>query len=499
MTRIATKAMNPRLAIPCLSTNSWLTDHAFRIAVGDVLGNVVPSHAGMAGGEASLMAGLTYGAWTRDAAINTWNGLSAFWPEVMHNTLLNEVDDQKLLVGQYWDAVVWVTGAWQHFLWTGDRAFLQRVYEVSVNWLAKMELEELGDDGVFRGGACFQDGISGYGDRYSRAGGSSCIADWAKANPDQRCQSGVGLPMHCLSTNCLYLNAYEVIGRMEVALGKPVVPHYAALAARLRKAIVKLFRIPQTGLFRYNVDPWGTDDRQEGMGHAFALMFGLVDDPVSFIEAVRSTVHGIPCLWPGYDRYEGTVGGNRRRFGRHAGLVWPQVQAFWADACAGAGRYDVAFAEMRHLAEKALRDGNFFECYHPDDGLPEGGVQEIDITQPAEWHAWCLRERHELFPGGPLFRWVSQPRTTWGATGFMRLILHVCAGLQLFHDRLEIHPHLPPDMDRLSLADIHWRQATLSISIVRGTASRLLLDGRPVAAIASDLQGRHNIEATCAV
>lgn len=481
------------IPLPHLSTDSLQTDRTFRIAVGDALGNIVPSCTGLAGGRPSLMAGLTYEAWTRDAAINTWNGLPAFWPEIARDTLLGEVNAQKELRGQYWDAVVWVTGAWQYFLWSGDLEFLALAREVSANWLARMEREELGEDGLFRGAACFQDGISGYGDRYAVAGGSSCITDWVAANPDERAQPGVGLPMRSLSTNCLYLNAYDLIGKMDAALGRTPDGKYAAFAAKLRAAILKNFCM-ESGLFRYSVDPWGTDDRQEGMGHAYALMFGLVSDPAAFVNAVARTPHGIACLWPGYGRYDGTVDGDRARIGRHSGLVWPQVQALWADACAGAGCHEAAFAEMDHLAKKALRDGNFYECYHPDDGLPEGGVQEIEPGSPADWHEWCLMERHEDLPGGPLLRWVSQPRTTWGATGYLRLVLNICAGLRPQADRLEISPHLLSGMDHLHLAGLRWRAATLDLHVTRSGKSGLLLDGGPVAAIPADLTGSHQVE-----
>ncbi len=481
--------------IPFLSTDSLLTDRAFRIAVGDILGNIVPSCAGLADGAPSLMAGLTYEAWTRDAAINVWNGLPALLPAAARATLLGEVNAQKELRGQYWDAVVWVTGAWQYFLWTGDREFLQLAREVSCNWLARMEREELGEDGLFRGAACFQDGISGYGDCYARCDGSSCISDWPAANPNERADPGVGLPMRALSTNCLYLNAYDLIGKMDTALGATPEIRYSDFSAKLRSAILKIFRM-DSGLFRYYVDPRGTDDRQEGMGHAFALLFGLVDDPSVFVKDVKTTPHGIPCLWPGYHRYDGTVDGGRARLGRHAGLVWPQVQALWADACAAAGCHDEAFAEMDHLAKKALRDGNYFECYHPDDGLPEGGVQEIEPGSPADWHAWCLMEQHEPLPGGPLLRWVSQPRTTWGATGYVRLVLNVCAGLRPQTDRLEIAPHLPRGMNRLHLTGLRWRASTLDLTVTRSGFRTLRLDGCETPNVPADISGQHHLEAT---
>lgn len=485
--------------LPCLASDSLDLDRAFRIAVGDVLGNVVPSQTGLAGGAPVLMAGLTYEAWTRDAAINVWNGLPAFWPDLARATLLGELAPREGVPeprGQYWDAVVWVIGAWQHYLWTGDRGFLATARAAAGAWLARMEREERDADGIFRGGACFQDGISAYADRYADAGGKSCILDWVAHHPRDRAAVGAGLPLRALSTNCLYLRAYEIARDMDRALGRAPDPAHAVAAQALRVAMRRVFWRADTGRFRYYDDPWGGDDRQEGMGHAFALLFGLADDPAAVVRRIQRAPAGLPCVWPGYPRYDGVVDGNRRRYGRHAGLVWPQVQAFWGEACARAGCWEEAWTEMRALRDKALRDGQFAECYHPDDGLPEGGVQEIEPGAPEDWHRWCLRERHGDLPGGPLLRWVSQPRTTWGATGFLRLVLHLCAGLTPCADRLEIRPRLPPGLSRLSLTGLRWRAATLDLTINTGAPAGLALDDVAVDALAPDLAGRHQVIAT---
>jgi glycogen debranching enzyme len=488
------------MLMPFLNSDSLDLNRAFRIAVGDVLGNVVPNHVGLAEGQPALMAGLTYEAWTRDAAINTWNGLPAFWPAVARSTLLGELaprNGQPEPRGQYWDAVVWVIGAWQYYLWTGDREFLATARSASVAWLTRMQREEQSADGLFRGPACYGDGVSAYGDRYAEVGGKSCILDWVAQHPKDRAAQGFGLPMRTLSTNCLYMRAFEIITAMDQALGLTADPSLAAQAQQLRQAIQQVFWCDALGRFRYYDDPWGTDDRQEGMGHAFALLFGLVNDPATMIARVYRSAAGLPCVWPGYPRYEGLVDGNRQRYGRHAGLVWPQVQAFWTEACARAGCWPETWAELDTLMAKALRDGNFAECYHPDDGLPEGGVQEIEPGQPEDWHRWCLRERHELLPGGPLLRWVSQPRTTWGATGMMRIMLHVCAGLTPMTDRMLVRPKLPPGVKQLSLTNVQWRQATLDFTILGTGTPSLHLDGNPVEDISAELAGRHQVVAHC--
>jgi hypothetical protein len=476
--------------IPVISSGDLTLDRALRVALGDVLGNIVPSGVGLnPPATPALMAGLTYEAWTRDAAINCWNMLNATHPEVARATLLGEVvrhGEGYRLRGQYWDAVVWVIGAWDHALWTGDRDFLALARQVAADWLAAMEHEEFDADlGLFRGPACFQDGVAGYADRYADAGGKSCILDWLHHHAGDRHPVGAGMPMHSLSTNCLYQRAYAILGEMDGLLGRDPDPHHSAMALRVQAGIRDHLWMPEQQRFRYMVDRWGTDDRQEGMGHAFAALFGLA--PAGMLGRLAMAPAGLPCLTPGYPRYDGLG------IGRHSGLVWPQVEGFAAEAAARTGEPGLAWAAIDRFTRRALRDGHFTECYHPDSGLPDGGVQEITPGEPEDWHAWCLGPRVGTAQGHPVHAWQSQPRTTWGATALWRLALRVLAGIDPRPDGLRIAPCLPPGAGPLHLTGLRWHGAELDIRIEPGSAHRVVIDGRQVEAVPCTATGRLSV------
>ena len=74
-----------------LKTGNFEIDRAFRIALGDMLGNVMHYRSGLLNAPAPcLVAGLSYpDPWTRDTAFNTWNGAGLLIPDVMKNTLLS--------------------------------------------------------------------------------------------------------------------------------------------------------------------------------------------------------------------------------------------------------------------------------------------------------------------------------------------------------------------------------------------------------------------------
>ena len=184
-----------KVTIPTLSTDNGTVNLAFRIAIGDLLGNVAPFKDGLLEKPLPvILAGLDYGTpWTRNASINSWNGASLIVPEVARNTLLSVLvlsGDKVRIGGQYWDCIVWATGAWHHYLYTGDKQFLALALEAtknSLNYFEKTEFDTA--DNLFRGPG-WSDGVAAYPDEYADAGGSSGILDWPGHNPDKMSKPG---------------------------------------------------------------------------------------------------------------------------------------------------------------------------------------------------------------------------------------------------------------------------------------------------------------------
>lgn len=399
-----------------MKTSNVLFDRAFRLAIGDLAGNIKLFKDGLLDTPVPcILAGLDYDTpWTRDAAFNTWYGGGLIFPSAAKNTLmsvlLKDAHGNVRIGGQYWDAIIWAQGAWQYYLYTGDAGFLQIAFPAVKNSLRFFEETEFDSrDGLFRGGACFQDGVSGYPEFFAPPGAViGGIPEWSAAAGNKYTPAGGGVPCKALSTNCLYFRAYQLVGLMAEAVGQQPDPAWAESAQKLRDAINARFWNPQLGRYRYLVDAPENDDHQEGLGLAFALLFHLADDEQAsrIFQSVYLSAHGIPCVWPTYPRYE-----KPGEFGRHSGPIWPQVNTAWALACAARGRMDLAMNELRLLTEKACRDSEFIEVYHPETGLPYGGRQE-DGTGG--------------IGGFPILH-----RQTWCATGYMAMTLFVRMGLKI--------------------------------------------------------------------
>lgn len=448
-----------------LRTGDRAIDAAFRIAVGDIVTNVQPYQGGLLGTpEPVVMAGLGYRVWTRDSAINVWNGLSLLDPRLARNTLLcipERAGDGIDLTGEYWDAIVWTSGAWAHYLYTGDRDFLATALAVTRHALRRFEREEFDPRrGLFRGPACYGDGVAAYPDRYAETGGSSSILAWPRHHPAERASAGYGIPMHALSTNCLYVSAYRLASRMAGELGQPADAAWPGKADALAAAIRRHFWDDARGVYRYLVDDFGGCDHLEGLGHALAVVLGVADETQArrLLAAQPVTPAGIPCVWPAFSRYANAEGTS---FGRHSGTVWPHIQGFWAEAAARLGAMERFSHEFDRLTAHANRDLHFTELYHPLTGLPYGGLQEGGP------------------PGGV---WASEPRQTWSATAYLRMLLMGVLGMRFETDGVTFDPLVPPRLATIELTGLQYRGRVLDIRC-RGTGSRIAgfrVDARPV-------------------
>jgi glycogen debranching enzyme len=444
------------LAFPEMKTSNAAINRAYRIAMGDLIGNIRPFQDGLLeSSQPVLLAGLDYDTpWTRDASINVWNGLSLVWPDVARNTLssvLERRENQLYIGGQYWDAMIWAIGAWTYYLHTGDREFLSLAFEAVRNSLSHFEKEEFDSDlGLFRGPAVYGDGVSAYPDRYS-PGNTSSILDWMKANPNKRIQQGFGIPMKTLSTNCVYAQAYRIAGLMSHESGVDLQRLFDERAGQLAASIQKHFWNPQLGTFNYLQDEDGVCDYQEGLGHSFAILFGLSEEEqsASILSKQHITAAGIPCVWPSFPRYTAFGG-----YGRHSGTVWPFVSGFWGEAALRHNRADLFESEFKILTENINRSGQSAEIYHPDTGAVYGGLQESGSG-----------------PDG--MDWLSCTRQSWTASAYLRLLINCLFGLQFSAEAITVSPHLPPDVDRAQISGIRYKDCSIDLT-VEGRGRRVI-------------------------
>ena len=281
---------------------------AYYTAVGDLVSNIKLFEDGLLRGKKPVViAGIGYWTpWTRDAAINCSNAVSLLFADVAKNTLLSVLENNngKIYIGgEYWDKIIWAIGAWEQYLTTGDDDFLRLAYEAVINTIEYMEQTEFDKEkNLFRGPACYGDGVAAYPDIYASTGESG-IMSFARQRHDLCADTGIGIPMFTLSANCLYYRAYIIADLMADELKTE--KKYEKKAAVLKATINDLFYMKDKGFYKYIIDDFGGCEYQEGMGNSFAILFGIANEyqAQKILSSLRLTNNGIACVMPSFSRY----------------------------------------------------------------------------------------------------------------------------------------------------------------------------------------------------
>ena len=360
--------------------------------------------------------------------------------DTLCSVLEKGADGKVRIGGEYWDCILWAQGADQYLKVTGDVAFRSTAREAIANTLALLEAEEFDKErGLFRGAAVYGDGVSAYPDKYANTNHSG-IANWPTRRENRRMvpKKGHGVPMFTLSTNCCYYRAYVVCAELCEAMGMDG-GSFRKKGEALRKAINDRFWNEEIGSYDYMAEEC---DFQEGMGIAYAILFGVADAGRArrVMENAQVTEGGVACVWPCFERY--TRLGN---YGRHAGLIWPHVQGFFARAAFETGFEDKYEKELRLLAERAVENGEFHEIYHPETGKPYGGLQE--------------------YADGHIGEWGSCTHQTWSATAYLSLIYYCILGAKVEDGEVTFRPRLPQGVTEAHISGLPIGSCTFDVTI----------------------------------
>jgi len=426
---------------PVLKGTDTLIVSAYNLAVKTVFQNI--SKKGL------IKAGYEYGGeWTRDISINTRNACNTICPEEAVFSLWKVTKNNgERVEHQYWDKIIWVSAAYEQYLVTGDESRLKQTYICSANTMAELEQSVYNADyGLFNGGSVFNDGISGYEEPvYDETVNSGNILD-------HPCNTHIC----CLSTNCIYYQAYKTLAILAQKCGEPEASDiYTQKAENMRKSIRTHFWNESDGTLSYLIDQnGGVHHFQEGLGYAFAILCDVLTQE----EALEVTKHkyvskyGIPSVWPDFKRF------TPEKPGRHNNLVWPHVNTLYAEAALKAGNKDQFCFELRNLATLALdkSDGHFYEIYNPNTGLPDGGWQK----------------------GGDLNSSIDQ---TWCATGYISMIFKGLWGMDYTEQGLVIKPakDLLIQNGVTALENLKYRDCKINISLGQSKSKKgVYLNGK---------------------
>jgi hypothetical protein len=395
-----------------------------------------------------LKAGAGYGGeWARDASMNSWNAASLLRPNVAEYTLWSVTRNRDTVAHQYWDKIVWVIAAWNHFCITRDLNFLRKALRCSENTLRELKYTAYNPQfGLFTGPGNINDGIAAYPEPVFEPGNmSSYVLDHKKSKD-----------IMVLSTNLLYWKAIESIAKMHTALATGNDREYWIEELDMHNRIKNLFYDGVNNRLAYFIYPNGEKVwMQEGLGYSYALLFNLLDDQqsLSLIKNTRLTNFGIANVYPHFPRYNDSMPG------RHNLMVWAFINAYWAHAMSRLKQPNELLFEMNNQSRLALDpdkgNGNFEEVANALTGKPDGGWQSNR-------------------------QWSSKDHQTWNATGFCRMIINGLFGLRFEADAIYIEPCMPAGLGSVTLWGLKYRNTRLNITITgKGTRVRkIFLNGK---------------------
>ena len=240
----------------------------------------------------------------------------------------------------------------------------------------------------------------------------------------------------------MYKKAYDILAFAAKELGENP-DEFELKSQKLKNAINERFWNEKTGLYDYL---YNECDAQEGLGLAFAVLFGIADEKKaeSIAKNAYSTRYGLPCVYPCFKPYDLYQGGGH--YGRHCGTIWPQVQGFFAMAMLKNGNKKRFDDEFFALTRNAVRDKQFVEIYHPDTGLAYGGIQE--------WE-------------NEFIEWGAENYQTWCATAYLNMAVEGIVGLSVGQG-LQFNPYLPCGINRASLKNLYIGDLRYDIEVIRG-------------------------------
>ena len=393
--------------------------------------------------------------WTRDASINTWAAGRLLEPEVARNTLLavcvlNENGDPIIQPDdQRWDRVVWIVGAWQYYLATGDRDFLTVARGIAMRGLQQLDNEWFHEEtGLYTGGSFFNDGISGYPkDIYLPGKDHSFMGEHPATET-----------IFSFSTNCIYCQAWHILDRMNAILGFSD-PAAAERHDALKEKILATFRNGD-GSCNYLLYPDGrVDPSQELAGISFGVLFDIL--PADALENLKREEYGIPSIMP---PFQGLF--SKERPGRHNNLIWPFLNGFYIQAAANAGLEAISARELRNMTRLLNSADGIYEIYNPYDGSVDGG--------------WQI--------GGDDLQghlWDSCPDQTWSATSYIGAVLQGVFGIDIREDGIAFRPCVPE----------YLKDSFLNNLTIRGKRFALKLQGCGSRIVSVTVNGQHRDQA----
>ncbi|OHX63903.1 alpha-L-rhamnosidase-related protein [Flammeovirga pacifica] len=401
--------------------------------------------------DSTLRTGAKWaGVWTRDISYSIFLAFAYLEPEVAKTSLRKKVKRDRIVQdtgsGGAWpvstDRIVWAMAAWEVYLVTGDKEWLNEIYPIIKNTIEDDYLTVFNHkNGLFQG--------------------ESSFLDWRSQSYPKWMDNKDIYMSQCLGTNALYFKALVIIDQIEKI--KSINSNdYAEKALNLKQAIQKELWINDKGYFgqfTYGGDHGITSKRFETLGESLCILFDIANENQrsSITNNAPLTAFGTPCFYPESNEVHPY----------HNNGIWPFVQSYWNIAVAKAGNEQV----LSHGLGSIYRSAALFLTNYENMVASTGDYQGTE---------------------------VNSHRMLWSIAGQLSMVYRVFFGMQFTAEGLQFNPSIPKAYKgKKSLKNFQYRAGIFDIAVV-GTGNKIKsfsLDGtkQNSSIIPTDLKGKHQI------
>lgn len=396
--------------------------------------------------------------WTRDAVYSIYFAFSWINPSISLNTLRKQTlkNPREALqdtgTGGSWpistDRVVWAIAAWEYYLATGDRNWLEEAY-TGLRYTAEKDIHVAYDPevGLFRGEACSM--------------------DWrTHTYPNWFSNENIG-ESFSTGTNALHFFCYRFLEQAGRLLGKDAAEtaRWKEMQENIRRGLNQYCWNAEKGLFTAYLYPaflqYRKSDRVDIMSNGLCTLLGVTDtlQTRKIVENYPLYPYGGAVLYPSIPD----------DFAYHNKSIW----AVWQTPLMYTARNTGHSAVALHLMRSLIRQGAMF-LTHKENMTYDTGFDENTA--------------------------LNSSRQLWSVAAYLSMVYRMLFGMELTETGMRFTPVVPEELVHgpIALHDFKYRHALLSVRI-EGHGSKvaqITVNGRkeqPGYELPADARGQYQI------
>ncbi|MDE7473930.1 MAG: hypothetical protein K2M68_10155 [Muribaculaceae bacterium] len=407
------KLKNDISAYPQLETPNMLHRAVYNMGLDEMVNAVEP--------DTTLRTGAAWGGvWTRDVSYSIILSMAYMQPEASKISLMRKVDPMNRIIqdtgsGGAWpistDRLIWAVAAYEVYKATGDRDWLEYIYNV-----IKTSLDT--------------DLIVSHDPETGLVKGETSFIDWREQSHPRWMQTADIASTETLSTSAVHCRALAVLSEIAAQLGhKKEAGQYAALSRSIAEAINRHLWIDDKGyyaMYLYGGDNLILIPRAETLGESLAILWDIApyDRARALTANNPTTPYGAAIFYPQIPDMPPY----------HNNSLWPWVASYWALANAKVGN-------------------------------EQGALEAFgSVMRPAA--LFCTNKENFVLDNGDICTELNSSNMLWCLAGNIALTHKMLFGINFEPNGLSFAPFVPRALgDTRTLRGFKYGDATLNITV----------------------------------